>query len=167
MLERGKVYLSGFLKNGFNPKRIPFTLEQPFVVPLDLPRGEKRLKIGGKIDRVDKLPDGKIEIIDYKTGANIPTQKQIDHDLQLTFYALAAMGINEEPFNKKPENIKLSLYYFDNQKKISTTRIKEQLEETKKEILKWREEIEKSDFKCSGHFFCKNCEYSLMCQADR
>ena len=167
MLERGKVYLSGFLKNGFNPKRIPLTLEQPFVVPLDLPRGEKRLKIGGKIDRVDKLPDGKIEIIDYKTGANIPTQKQIDHDLQLTFYALAAMGINEEPFNKKPENIKLSLYYFDNQKKISTTRIKEQLEETKKEILKWREEIEKSDFKCSGHFFCKNCEYSLMCQADR
>jgi RecB family exonuclease len=121
MFERGKTYLSGFLKNGFNPKRIPFTLEQPFVVPLNLPGGERRLKIGGKIDRVDKLPGGKIEIIDYKTGANIPTQKQIDHDLQLTFYTLAAMS----------------------------------------------EEIEKSDFKCSGHFFCKNSEYSLMCRADR
>ena len=116
---------------------------------------------------MDKLPGGKIEIIDYKTGANIPTQKEIDHNLQLTFYALAATGINEEPFNKKPENIKLSLYYFDNQKKISTTRTGKQLKEAIKEIIKWREEIEKSDFKCSGHFFCKNCEYSLMCRADR
>jgi len=167
MFERGKNYLLEFYKKEFNPKKIPITLEQPFVVPLNLLKNERRLKIGGKIDRVDKLPGGKIEIIDYKTGANIPTQKQIDHDLQLTFYTLAAMGINEEPFNKKPENIKLSLYYFDNQKKISTTRTKEQLEEAKKEILKWREEVEKSDFKCSGHFFCKNCEYSLMCRADR
>lgn len=167
MLERGRNYLLEFYKKEFNPKKIPVTLEQPFVVPLGLPRGERRLKIGGKIDRVDKLAKGMIEVIDYKTGANVPTQKQIDHDLQLTFYALAATGISEEPFNKKPENIKLSLYYFDDQKKISTARTKKQLEEAKREILKWREEIEKSDFKCSGHFFCENCEYSLMCRAGR
>ncbi len=167
MFERGKNYLLEFYKKEFDSKKIPITLEQPFVIPLDLSKSERRLKIGGKIDKVDKLPGGKIEIIDYKTGANIPTQKEIDHNLQLTFYALAATGINEEPFNKKPENIKLSFYYFDNQKKISTTRTGKQLEEAEKEILKWREEIEKSDFKCSGHFFCKKCEYSLMCRADR
>jgi len=167
MFERGKNYLLEFYKKEFDSKKIPITLEQPFIIPLDLPKSERRLKIGGKIDKVDKLPGGKIEIIDYKTGANIPTQKEIDHNLQLTFYALAATGINEEPFNKKPENIKLSLYYFDNQKKISTTRTGKQLKEAEKEILKWREEIEKSDFKCSGHFFCKKCEYSLMCRADR
>ena len=167
MFERGKNYLLDFYKKEFDSKKIPITLEQPFIIPLDLPKSERRLKIGGKIDKVDKLPGGKIEIIDYKTGANIPTQKEIDHNLQLTFYALAATGINEEPFNKKPENIKLSLYYFDNQKKISTTRTGKQLKEAIKEIIKWREEIEKSDFKCSGHFFCKKCEYSLMCRADR
>lgn len=167
MFERGRNYLLEFYKKEFNPKKIPIALEQPFVVPLNLLKNERRLKIGGKIDRVDKLPGGKIEVIDYKTGVNIPTQKQIDHDLQLTFYALAAKGINEEPFNKKPENIKLSLYFFDNQTKVSTTRTGKQLKEAIKEIIKWREEIEKSDFRCSGHFFCKNCEYSLMCRADQ
>jgi hypothetical protein len=85
----------------------------------------------------------------------------------MSFYALAASKINEEPFNKKPEEIKLTFYYFDNQAKISTTRTKKQLEETVKEIFKMKKEIETSDFRCSGHIFCQNCEYSLFCRADK
>jgi len=172
--EAAKKYLVNYYKKEFDPKSLPVALEQPFVVPLDAEKGEKRLKIGGKIDRVDSLKpssakasEGRgIEIIDYKTGANVPTQRQIDHDLQLTFYALAATKINESPFNKKPEDLVLSLYYFDNQKKVSTKRTNKQLREATKEIFEWREKIEKSDFKCSGHIFCENCEYSLMCRAD-
>jgi len=141
-------------------------MEQPFVVPLSPPQGEKRLKIGGKIDRVDGLRGDRIEIIDYKTGANVPTQSQVDHDLQLTFYALAATKINEPPFGKKPDDLFLSLYYFDNQNKISTKRSFTQLRGATKEIFDWREKIEKSDFKCSKHIFCENCEYSLLCRAD-
>ncbi|RLC32792.1 hypothetical protein DRH13_01070 [Candidatus Woesebacteria bacterium] len=166
MFDKGKKFLSGYYKKEFNPKTIPAALEQSFVVPLGLPKGARPLKIGGKIDRVDKLYGGKIEIIDYKTGANIPTQRQIDHDLQLTFYALAAANINEEPFGKSVDKIKLTLYYFDNQKKISTTRTKKQLEDARKEIFTWRDKIEKSDFKCSGHMFCRTCEYALLCRAD-
>jgi DNA helicase-2/ATP-dependent DNA helicase PcrA len=166
MLDRGKKFLSGYYKKEFDPKVIPVALEQSFVVPLKLSKGSRPLKIGGKIDRVDKLFGGKIEIIDYKTGANIPTQKQIDNDLQLTFYALAAANIKEGPFGKSVDKIKLTLYYFDNQKKISTTRTKEQLEEARKEIFVWRDKIEKSDFKCSGHIFCRTCEYALFCRAD-
>lgn len=172
MFKRGEGYLLEFLKSGFDPKKMPIAQEQLFVVPLDLPARsgqvyQRRLKIGGKIDRVDRLPGGKIEIIDYKTGANVPTQKQIDHDLQLTFYALAATSIREAPFGKTAKDVKLTLYYFDNQEKVSTTRTPKQLDEAEDVILKWRGEIEKSDFKCSGSFFCKNCEYSLMCRADR
>ncbi len=166
MFEKGKRFLSGYYKKEFNPKTIPAALEQSFVVPLNLPKGARPLKIGGKIDRVDKLYGGKIEIIDYKTGANIPTQRQIDHDLQLTFYALAAANINEEPFGKSVDKIKLTLYYFDNQEKISTTRTKKQLKDARKEIFAWRDKIEKSDFKCSGHMFCRTCEYALLCRAD-
>ena len=47
--------------------------------------------------------------------------------IQLSFYALAATNIPTEPFGKKPEEIKLSLYYLDQQEKITTTRTKEQL----------------------------------------
>lgn len=159
---KGKLYLSGFLKQGFNPKIPTVLLEQPFTVPLG-----KSLRIGGRFDRVDDLGSGEIEIIDYKTGATIPSQKEVDKNLQLSFYALAASRIPTEPFGKPPEKIKLSLYFLDQQQKFSTTRTVKQLEEAEKTILKAREEIEKSDFKCSGHIFCQmGCEFSLFCKSE-
>lgn len=156
--EKGKKYLSAFLKNEFNPKVLPVLLEESFIIPIS-----KDLKIGGKIDRVDDLGSGQIEIWDYKTGANVPTQKEVDHNLQLTFYALAANSLPEYPFSKSPEKIKLTLYYFENARKITTTRTKSDLLKAKEEILKIRDEIEKSDFKCTGNFLCQNCEYKLFC----
>jgi len=160
--EKGKLYLSGFLKEDFNPKNLPLALEQPFNIPL----GED-LKIGGRMDRVNDIGNGEIEIMDYKTGATIPSQKEVDKNLQLSFYALAATKIPDFPFAKKPEQIKLSLYFLDTQEKITTTRTAKQLEEATKEIFKIREEIEKSDFECSNHIFCQmGCEYSLFCKSD-
>ena len=165
--EKGKIYLAGFLHEGFDPKNKTVALEQPFTIPLKLDdKNIKPLKIGGVIDRVDILPDGTIEIIDYKTGANIPSQKDVDKNLQLSFYGLAATQIPEDPFNKKADQIKLSLYYLDEQEKITTVRTKEQLDKAREEIFKVREEIEKSDFACSGNFLCKDCEYKLLCNVD-
>ena len=164
-LEKGKDYLKGYLNVEFNPKVIPSLLEQRFTIPLSK-EGERPLKMGGVIDRVDEAYDGSIEIIDYKTGANIPSQPEIDKNLQMTFYALASTMIREQPFNKDPQEVVLSLYFLDNQQKISTKRTKEQLEEAVKEIFKVRRQIEESDFSCSGHMFCKNCEYKLMCNVD-
>ena len=161
-LDKGKLYLAGFLKSGFNKGMSPLVLEQPFTIPLG-----NNLKIGGRMDRVDDLGNGEIEIVDYKTGASIPSQREVDKDLQLSFYALAATKIKEFPFNKKPEDVKLSLYYLDTQEKISTIRTAKDLEEAEEEIFKVRDEIEKSDFKCSNHIFCQmGCEYSLFCNGD-
>ena len=157
---KGKTYLSGFLKEAFDAKILPVLLEEPFNIPL------KGLKIGGKIDRVDSLSDGSIEIWDYKTGATIPTKKEIENNLQLSFYALAASTLKNPPFGKNPDKIKLSLYYLDTQEKFTTTRNKTQLEKAKEEILKVKEEIENSDFSCSGNFLCKNCEFKLLCSSE-
>jgi DNA helicase-2/ATP-dependent DNA helicase PcrA len=160
--EKGKLYLSGFLKNGFNPKVKTIGLEQTFTVPLG-----KNLKIGGRVDRIDDLGNGGIEIIDYKTGATIPSQKDVDKNLQLSFYALAATKIPETPFGKPSGKIKLSLYFLDTQEKISTIRTTKQLEDATSEIFKVRDEIEKSDFKCSNHIFCQTgCEFSLFCKSE-
>lgn len=160
--EKGKVYLSGYLKESFNPKNLPVLLEEKFTIPLG-----NGLKIGGTIDRVDEIGDGVIEILDYKTGATIPSQREVDNNMQLSFYALAATKIPTAPFGKLPEKVKLSLYYLDSQEKISTTRTAKQLEEAVKDIFKVREEIEKSDFKCSGHMFCQiGCEFSLFCRSE-
>lgn len=161
--EKGKIYLAGFLKQGFNPKMLPIAMEQPFIIPIG-----DGLKIGGKIDRVDDLGNGEIEIVDYKTGATVPSQRDVDKNLQLSFYALAASKIQDFPFGKKPDQIKLSLYYLDTQEKISTSRTVKQLEDAVKEIFKVRDEIEKGEFKCSNHIFCQmGCEFSLFCRGDQ
>jgi len=167
-LEKGKDYLRGFLKEEFNPKVKTVSLELPFILPLiSKDKKEKPLKIGGRIDRVDILPGGGIEIIDYKTGAAIPLQKDVDNNLQLSFYALASTKIPTEPLGKLPEKIKLSLYFLDSQEKITTERTKGELEKAIEEIFKVRDEIEKSEFKCSNHMFCQNkCEYSLFCKSE-
>ncbi len=155
--KKGESYLLGFLKEGFNKNLLPMLLEEKFTMPVG-----NGLKIGGTIDRVDDFGNGKVEIIDYKTGATMPTQKEVDKDMQLSFYSLAISSIKKI----KPENIKLSLYYLDNQEKITTTRTVGQLEKVKEEILKIREEIENSDFKCNGNFFCQGkCEFSMFCKS--
>ncbi|EKE06349.1 MAG: hypothetical protein ACD_19C00016G0022 [uncultured bacterium] len=155
--KKGEEYLSGFLKNSYDPKIKTIALEEKFNLKIN-----SDIKIGGTIDRVDDLGKGRYEIIDYKTGANIPTQKDVDKDMQLSFYALAVSLL----YKVKPEDIKLSLYYFEKQQKLTTSRTKEQLEKLKKEIIEIKKEIEKSDFKCNNNYFCQQgCEYSMFCNS--
>jgi len=161
--KKGEGYLLGFLKKEKDKQSLPLrgktiSLEEKFTIKIN-----PSLKIGGTIDRIDDLGKGRYEIIDYKTGANIPTQKDVDKDMQLSFYALALSNL----YKAKPEDIKLSLYYFEGQQKLITRRTKEQLEELKKEIMENKKEIENSDFKCNGNFFCQGkCEYSIFCKSD-
>jgi DNA helicase II / ATP-dependent DNA helicase PcrA len=164
MKKNGRIQLTGFFKNFYNKNTIPLAQERSFIIPLQ--SNGKAVKVGGKIDRVDLLADGKIEIVDYKTGAKIPTQREVDTDPQLAFYALAATKTLEPPFNKKPEEVNLSLYFLEKQQKFSTTRTLEQLNKVEKEIFEWKERIETSDFKCTHGYYCDNCEYKLLCAGD-
>ncbi len=168
--------LSDFWKNYKQEKPKTIGIETPFSFWLthsghsaELSRspgsGQDKLKIAGRIDRVDKLPDDKIEIIDYKTGKNMIDEKKAKDDLQLSFYALAATEVKDDIFNKTPDDIVLTLYYLEANQKISTTRSKEELESAKERILKIVSEIETSDFKCSGGMQCKNCEYKMLCHS--
>lgn len=149
--------LLGFAEKSLQEPLQTIAVEIPFQFRLN------RLSVKGRIDRIDQLPDGRIEIIDYKTGGNIPDEKKVKEDLQLTFYALAATEVREPTFNRKPEEILLTLYYLESNTKISTIRTKEELENAKETILKIVDEITHSDFRCSGGIACKNCEYKMLC----
>ena len=142
-----------------NLEEKPHTLavEMPFQFWLN------KIKVGGRIDRIDQLTNGQIEIIDYKTGTNIPDGKKLLSDMQLTFYALAASEIKDKILNKKPGEIKLSLYYVEADKKFTTTRSAEQLKEAKNFILDKVTEMRQSDFSCKGGNLCKVCEYKILC----
>ncbi len=159
--KKGEGYLLGFLKNGYDKKVKTISLEEKFNIKISPSAGSgQAFKIGGTIDRVDDLGKNRYEIIDYKTGANIPTQKEVDKDMQLSFYALALSTL----YKVDPGDIKLSLYYLDTQEKITTRRTKEDLENLKEEIVEIKKEIEESDFKCNGNYFCQQgCEFSMFC----
>jgi DNA helicase-2/ATP-dependent DNA helicase PcrA len=154
--EKAGLFLGDYLRSELHAQAKPLYLEQPFVF-----RVGQTLKIGGKIDRVDDVGNGVLEIIDYKTGANVPTQKEIDIDLQMTIYALAATdkGVLDTPIDK----VRLTFYFFDTQSRITTVRTQEALEEARRELLAIRDEIEKSDFACTGGRTCENCEFKMLC----
>ncbi len=61
----------------------PVWLEKKF----DFKVGEHHVR--GRVDRVDRLPDGDYELIDYKTGER-KTEAELESDLQLALYRLAA-----------------------------------------------------------------------------
>jgi len=145
-------------------------VEQPFNFWLDSPLSTGnygKLKVGGRIDRIDRLDDGRIEIIDYKTGKNVPTEKKVKEDLQLSLYAIAAAEVKDGILGKDPSDILLTLYYLEENIKLSTIRTKEDIKNAKAEILEKVAAIQESDFSCSRSIFCKTCEYQMLCQADR
>lgn len=157
---QAKNILANYAKSNPLTSELPIALELPFQYNI------QNMKILGRIDRVDITKEGKIEIIDYKTGDNIPDEKKLKNDLQLTVYALAATKMNDAIFKQQiPENVLLSLYYLEKGIKLTTMRTKEQLLEAEEIILKKVEEITTSSFDCRGGIFCKTCEYKMICQA--
>ncbi len=157
MKKRGRELLEGFYDKGFDPKRIPMDLEASFNIHIT-----PKLTLGGRIDRVDMLPGGKIEIIDYKTGQT-PKGKDVRRDMQLTVYALAAT--ESGVYGKKPEDVIVSFYFFEDQTKISATRTEDQLRHAKEEISMRADEISKSDFRPTPGKHCDFCEFRLICEA--
>lgn len=141
-------------------------LESRFEVDLeDQKAGEKHV-LTGVIDRIDKNHnDDSYEIIDYKTTRKMPGQDNIDKDLQMSIYHL---GLLKRWPHLDPGKIKLSFYYLKHGEKISTSRDKSQLEETKKFILKNINEIKERiknnfDFPPLPSGLCDWCGYKQMC----
>jgi RecB family exonuclease len=158
--------ISNFYQNYFkNNYKLPELMEYKFEVEIKNPESKNEiLTLFGIMDRID-INNGKLEIIDYKTG-NTKTQKEVDSDFQMSFYALAASLIKEKIFNVKPEDISLTLYYLDSGERITTRRTARQLENIKKKIFNIKNQIENSDFKCTNGILCQNCEFKMLCKAE-
>ncbi len=78
-------------------------LETYFRIPLDR-KGD--VIVSGVIDRIDRVSEDTVRIVDYKTGFLPKTQDEIDKDEQLTIYNLAVNHLYPEW-----ENVRLSLLF--------------------------------------------------------
>lgn len=157
--KRAIKVLKEYHKKECNPAVSPLALELPFSFTI----GDK-IKVSGKIDRVDKTKNDGIEIIDYKTGKD-NEKADSAHKLQLAMYALAATKVKDKILNKKPEDITLTLYFLEGNTKKSMHFTKKDLDNLENELLEKIKEIEQSDFKCSKNILCKTCEFKILCNA--
>ncbi|MDP2587227.1 MAG: PD-(D/E)XK nuclease family protein, partial [bacterium] len=115
-------------------------------------------KLHGRIDRADKLADGSLEIIDYKTGRLKDPKKQQKNN-QLALYALAAQQAYKQRVSK------MSWYFLDEGVKVSTTRTKEELADYEQEVLGNIKSILASDFIPTPGFNCRFCDFKNICVA--
>jgi len=89
------------LADGFVPCRFEAVFGMRGQPPLTVEAGGQRFQLHGFIDRVDRAADGRLRVIDYKTGGPSEYTKKAVADgkkLQLPLYALAArdaLGLGE------------------------------------------------------------------------
>src|SRR5207247_170037 len=129
----------------------PLLLEQPFSLRVD------GLRLSGRIDRVDRHPDGMYEVIDYKTGS-ARRATELQRDLQLGVYALAA----REVFRFSP--LKLSYYYLETSERVTVDKPAERLEEDRQTIVRVADGIRAEPFPAKpDRMKCSACAFKLLC----
>jgi len=147
--ESGKGLLKKYYERHKDDKTKPLEIEKAFNITLG------GVRFYGRIDRIDPDNDG-VEIIDYKTGTT-KTQKDVDKDNQVAYYAIGA----REALGMEAK--KLTYYYLESGERISTTRTEEQLEKTKKEAEGLIEDIKSGEFGAKPGMHCSWCDFKDIC----
>ncbi|MCL5676919.1 MAG: PD-(D/E)XK nuclease family protein [Firmicutes bacterium] len=114
-------------------------------------------QLWGRLDRVDRLPDGGIEIIDYKTGRYRLDEEAVGRDWQMNLYGLLVHDA------LKPGQITLSLYYLRENVKVSVPMLRDP-EEVRQDFSDIALIIGTTDdFTPSPNRFCRFCDYASAC----
>ena len=153
--EHGRQVLRQYHLDNAADYRIPAALEHYFSIDVD------GVTVSGVIDRMDRLPGGGYEIIDYKTSRRLPPKRVIEEDLQLSIYALAA----REVWGIEPE--RLTLYYLLPGQRMTTTRSPARLDELRGKVASVAERIEAGRFEARENRLCDWCDFQARCPVFR
>jgi DNA helicase-2/ATP-dependent DNA helicase PcrA len=131
----------------------PVWLERKF----DMRIGEHHVR--GRVDRVDRLPDGGYELIDYKTGER-KSEADLESDLQLALYRIAA----REAWGLEAGTG--SYYYVLDAEKVAAPVGPGDAERVERTVLQVGEGVLGQDFEPRpSPAVCSWCDYRLVCPA--
>ena len=151
--DRAREALRLYWENERDSEGEPLWLEKKF----DFKVGDHHVR--GRVDRVDRLPDGDYELIDYKTGER-KTEDDLADDLQLALYRMAAReawGIEAGTG---------SYYYVLDGDKVAAPTKPDDAERVERTVLQVGEGILSQDFEPRpSPSVCSWCDYRLICPA--
>jgi DNA helicase-2/ATP-dependent DNA helicase PcrA len=151
--DRAREALRRYWENEREAIGEPVWLERKF----DFKIGEHHVR--GRVDRVDRLPDGDYELIDYKTGER-RTEAQLESDLQLALYRIAA----REAWDVEASTG--SYYYVLDGDKVTAPTKPDDAERVERTVLQVGEGILGQDFEPRpSPTVCSWCDYRLICPA--
>jgi len=131
----------------------PAWLERKF----DIRIGEHHVR--GRVDRVDRLPGGGHELIDYKTGER-KSEADLESDLQLALYRLAAREAWEVEAKSG------SYYYVLDAEKVAAPVRADDAERVERTVAEVGEGVLGQDFEPRpSPKVCGWCDYRLICPA--
>lgn len=153
--DKGKDILRLFYKSHEGNWTIPVNLESWFKIKVG------KYLVHGRIDRIDQLPDGSLEIIDYKTGKSKDRLTSDDKE-QLLIYQIATQELPEYHHIGKPS--KLTFYYVNDNLQSSFIGEDKELEKLREKLVGTIDKIHLKDFTATpGQFACEYCDFKDIC----
>jgi DNA helicase-2/ATP-dependent DNA helicase PcrA len=116
-----------------------------------------RHHVRGRVDRVDRLPDGGHELIDYKTGRP-KSEQQLQQDIQLSLYAIAAKE------SWQLDAASQSYYYLLDDVKVPLPSVAGQDEWVRHTAIEIAEAILQEHFEPTpSRSACGMCDFRIVC----
>ena len=151
--ERGVAALRDYWQADRERTSEPVSFERSFSFKL----GPHLLR--GRVDRVDRLPDGGHELIDYKTGKP-RTAEQLREDIQLSVYQMGA----RQAWGM--ETSAQSYYYVMDNEKVPVEHSETELARVQATIAEIADGITSQDFEPTPSAeICPFCDYRIICPA--
>ncbi len=151
--DRAVAALTRYQEQNTRSESRPVWLERNFSFAI----GPHQLR--GRVDRVDRLPDGGYELIDYKTG-DPGSGPQLSGDVQLALYRLGA----REAWQIEAETG--SYWYVLADRKVAVRPEPDDAERVERTVLDVAAGITGQDFEPRPSYeICSWCDYRLICPA--